>query len=172
MINLRQSKTLCQVDLSIHLELISDAPDCFERPFVADALQLFAQALDVNVDRSRVAEVIKSPDLIKQLVARENPVVIRRKEVKKLKLFRRDLLNLALDFQLIFAERNFNIVKRDRLAVCFFVNALLATENRLYSDGKLLHIKRLHEIIVRAEFKQKHLIKDFILCRNHDDGLV
>ena len=55
------------------LELIPDAPDRLEAPLVRHALELFAQALDMHVDGAAVAEIVKAPDLVEQLIARDRP---------------------------------------------------------------------------------------------------
>ena len=44
------------------------------RPFVADAVQLFAQTLDMDVHRAGVAEVIKAPYLVEKLISCKNMV--------------------------------------------------------------------------------------------------
>ena len=58
------------------LELVANAPYRAEDPLVRNALKLFAESLYVNVNRSRVAEVIKSPYLVKKLIAGENAVAV------------------------------------------------------------------------------------------------
>jgi hypothetical protein len=56
------------------LEFVAYAPNGFEQPSVGDALQLLTQTLDVNVHRTRVSEVIKSPHLVQKLIARKYAV--------------------------------------------------------------------------------------------------
>ena len=56
------------------LELVAHAPDGFKIPFFRDPLKLLPQALDVNINRSGVAEVIKAPDLIEELISRKHPI--------------------------------------------------------------------------------------------------
>ena len=78
----RQQQTDDQRDLTakcrahglLHLELVADAPDRFQVPLIRNALELLAQALDVHVDRARIAEVVKAPDLVEQLIARIDAV--------------------------------------------------------------------------------------------------
>ena len=71
-----------------NLEFISHAPNGFQRPFVAGTLQLVAQSLDVNVNRSGIAGIVEAPDLIEKLISRENVVIIGGKEVKQLQFLR------------------------------------------------------------------------------------
>ena len=66
------------------LEFIANAPDGFKHPFIGNALKLFAQTLNVNVNGSGVTEVVESPNLIKKLVASENSVAVGCKEVEEL----------------------------------------------------------------------------------------
>ena len=49
--------------LAQKLKFISYAPDCLEYPFVGYALKLFAKTLYVNVNCTRVAEIIESQTL-------------------------------------------------------------------------------------------------------------
>ena len=60
--------------LLLGLELVANAPDRFQLPFIRHALELFAQALDVHVDRARISEVVEAPYLIEQLCACEYAV--------------------------------------------------------------------------------------------------
>jgi len=57
-------------------EFISDAPNGFEDPLVADALKFFSESLDVDVNSSGVTEVIEAPDLVEELISCENSVII------------------------------------------------------------------------------------------------
>ena len=55
-------------------KLVPDAPDGLKAPLVRHALQLLAQALDVHIHGSRVAEVVKTPNLVQKLIAGEDAV--------------------------------------------------------------------------------------------------
>ena len=57
-----------------NLELVSDSPDGLQIPLVRHTFQFFSQALDVNVDRARISEIVKAPDLVQKLVAGKDPV--------------------------------------------------------------------------------------------------
>ena len=57
-----------------HLEFVSYTPDGFEAPLFGNTFQLFSQAFDVDINRAGIAKVIKPPDLVKKLVAREHTV--------------------------------------------------------------------------------------------------
>ena len=57
-----------------NLKLVANAPDRFQVPLVGDALQLFSQALDVDIHRPGIAEVVEAPYLVQQLVAGIDPV--------------------------------------------------------------------------------------------------
>ena len=57
-------------------KLISYAPYRLERPFVGYALKLFSESLYVNVNGSRISEIVKSPYLVEKLIAREYSVVV------------------------------------------------------------------------------------------------
>ena len=97
----------------------------------------------MNVDSSRVAEVIEAPDLVEQLVAGEDAVVVRREEVKKLQLLRGDVDRLALELQLVLLAADLYVVELDRLVVVLVVVRRVTAEDSLDSGGKLLRLKRL-----------------------------
>ena len=88
--------------LTEELKLIAHSPNGFEDPLITYTFKLFSESLDVNVNCSGVAEVIKAPYLIKKLISCEHAVVIRCKEVKKLKLLRRNVYSFTLKLKLVF----------------------------------------------------------------------
>ena len=154
-----------------NLELISDAPDGLERPFVTRALQLFAKTLDVNVDGAAVSEIVEAPDLVKKLIAGENAVVICREEIEQNKLLRRQIDDLAADLQLILLKRNFKVIELDHFAVGGVVHCI-SSENGFDTCEYLFHVKRLDDEVVGAELKPQHLVDRFALCGNHYDRLL
>ena len=68
------------------LKLVAYAPNGLYDPLVGHAVKLLAKSLDVYVNGSGVAEVVKAPYLIKKLVACEYAVVIGCEEVEEFKL--------------------------------------------------------------------------------------
>ena len=62
--------------LAEYFKFVAYAPDGFDDPLVRDALELFAESLDVDVNGSGVAEIVESPYLVKKLVTGEYSVVI------------------------------------------------------------------------------------------------
>ena len=58
----------------LRLEFIAYAPYGFERPLIGNALKLFAQALHVYVNGTRIPKIVKAPYLIKKLISGENTV--------------------------------------------------------------------------------------------------
>ena len=87
--------------LAEELELIANAPNGFENPLITYTLKLFSESLDVNVNSSRVAEVIKAPYLIKKLISCEHAVVIRCEEIEQLELLGGDIHSLTLKLKLV-----------------------------------------------------------------------
>ncbi len=57
-----------------HFELISHAPDGFHAPLLGHVLQFLTQTLYVHVHGAGVAEIVKAPDFVQQLVAGVDPV--------------------------------------------------------------------------------------------------
>ena len=64
------------VCLICDIELVSYAPNGLKRPLVRNSFELLAQSFYVNVNRSRVSEIIKSPYFVEQLIACENTIAI------------------------------------------------------------------------------------------------
>ena len=82
-------------------KFITYAPYRFKFPFVGNALKLFAKPFNVDVNRARVAVIFKSPNFVKKLVARENPVGVACKVINKFKLLRRRVNMFAVYGKLI-----------------------------------------------------------------------
>ena len=103
------------------LEFITDAPNSFEKPFIGNAIEFFAQAFDVNVYCARVAEVIKAPNFIEQLVTGENAVIVGSKEIEELEFLGRNINALAAKLEFVFLAADFNVFKFNNFAVagCF-----------------------------------------------------
>ena len=45
----------------------------------------------MDVDRAGIAEIVESPHLVEQLIAREDVIAVRSEEVEELQLLRRDV---------------------------------------------------------------------------------
>lgn len=58
------------------LEFISYAPHGFKDPLVGNTLKLFTKTLYMNVNSSRVSEIIKAPDLIEKLIASKDMIIV------------------------------------------------------------------------------------------------
>ena len=87
--------------LAEELKLVANAPNGFEDPFITYTLKLLSESLDMNINCSGVAEVIKAPYLVKKLISCKHAIVIRCKEVKQLELLRRNINSLTLELKLI-----------------------------------------------------------------------
>ena len=155
----------------VKIELISNAPNGLDDPFVRYACKLFAQALDMYVNGTRVTEIVKSPDLVKKLIACKYSVIVGSKEIEKLKLLGGNVDIFAAELELVFLKADLDILKSDDLVVCLRNACLTAAENCLYSCRKLLVVNRLYHIVVSAELKTEHLVKDLALCACNDDRL-
>ena len=47
----------------------------------------------------------------------------------------------------------------------------ITSEDGFDSRGKLLHLERFNNKVIRTEFKSDYLVENLILSRDHDDGL-
>ena len=60
------------LSIVIDLKLIAYAPYSLQAPLVADIFQFFPQTLDMHVNCAGVAEVVKAPYLVQQLISGVN----------------------------------------------------------------------------------------------------
>ena len=79
----------------LFLDLIADAPDGLEAPLLGGTLQLFTQALDMDINRTGIAVILKAPHLVQQLVAGVDTVGVARQTGQQLQLLGRSLHDLA-----------------------------------------------------------------------------
>ena len=124
------------------------------------------------VNRAGVSEIIEAPDLIKKLVAGEHSVVIGSEEIEKLELLGGNVNGSALELKLVLLEAYLNVFKSDNLLVNGTYVLVATAKNGLYSCGKLSDVKGLYNIIVSAELKSEHLVKDVALGAYHYNGAV
>ena len=152
------------------LELVAYAPNCFDLPLFGDVCKLFAESLDMYVNSSRVAEVVKAPNLVKKLVAGEHSVVVGCEEIEKFKFFGRNVNRLSAELEFIFLKRDLEVVKFYNFGIVAFVTCATA-ENCLYARHNFFCIKGLCDKIVCSELEAQNFVKNFVLCSEHDDGL-
>ena len=103
-----------------YFKFISNAPNRFEYPLIAHALKLFAKALNMYVNCSGVTQIIKSPNLVKELISCENTVSVVGEEIEKLQLLWRNVYWLTAELKLIFLKTDFNVFEFYYFAICFF----------------------------------------------------
>ena len=152
----------------VQLELIAHAPDGLEGPLVAHALQLFPQALDVNIHRPGVAEVIKAPDLVQELVPGKDPVGGGGQVEQQLQFLRGRIHPLALDLQLVGVQVDDQSVKGQ--AAGFDLVPAQTAQDGVDAGQQLFHLKGLDDIVIRAHLQPGDLVDRLALGRQHDDG--
>ena len=123
----------------------------------------------MNVNSTGVSEVVKAPYLIKKRVSCEYAVEVEREEVEKLKFLRRNVYSLTVELKLVLFTAYLNVFKLDRLVVILVVVRGITSEDSLDSRGKLLHLERFNNKVIRTE--SDYLVENLILSRDHDDRL-
>ena len=63
-----------------HFELVAYAPDGLQAPLVRHTLQFLTKTFDVDVNRTGITEIIKTPDLIQKLVSCKLPFRSRSRD--------------------------------------------------------------------------------------------
>jgi hypothetical protein len=153
-------------------KLVAYAPNGFKHPFIGYAFKLFAEALYMYVNGTRVAEIVKSPNLIKKLVSGEHAIIVRREEIKKLELLRGDINALTVELKLILLLADLDIFELDNLIVIGIVMGIATAKNRLDASEKLTHIKGLNNEVVSTELKAYYLVNDLSLRSDHNNRLI
>ncbi|CAN3975112.1 Plasmid mobilization relaxosome protein MobC, partial [Dysosmobacter welbionis] len=98
------------------LELVPHAPHRFQRPLAADVFDLLPQPLDVDIHCPAVAEVVKAPHLIQQLVPGVHPVGGGGQMIQQLQLLGGRVDFLPIHDQLVGVQVNHQLVERQPLA--------------------------------------------------------
>ena len=69
-----QGGLIIDVLFFVHFKFVANTPDGVQLPLGRYAFDLFTQAFYMDVNGSGVAEVVKAPDLVQQLVSGEHSV--------------------------------------------------------------------------------------------------
>ena len=123
----------------------------------------------MHVHGAAVAEVVKAPHLVEQLVAGVDAVGRRRKVVQKLHLLGRRVDLLAVDDQLIGVEVDDELVEGELLALGLAVVAG-AAQHGVHARKQLLDLEGLDDVVVRAHLQAGDLVLGLTLGGEHDDG--
>src|SRR5207302_4069643 len=116
------------------LELVADSVARLDErvPWRA-AVDLLAQTADEDVDGAVAVRLAPTPELLQQLVAREDPAAVERELVEQLELGRSQPAGVAVDVRLHLARVDPQLLDLDRLATLRLGWAHAAPRRRLYS---------------------------------------
>ena len=123
----------------------------------------------MHVHGAAVAEVVKAPHLVEQLVAGVDAVGRGRKVVQKLHLLGRRVDLFAVDDQLIGVEVDDELVEGELLALGLAVVAG-AAQHGVHACKQLLDLKGLDDVVVRTHLQTGDLVLGLALGGEHDDG--
>src|SRR5437868_8605474 len=110
-----------------------------------------------------------APELLQQLVARDDTAALERELVEQPELGRRQLRALPVDVRLDLARVDPQLFDLDRLAARRLLRADASAGCRAYARDELLHGERLDEVVVRAELEGVHAVVLGAAGRNDDD---
>ena len=122
----------------------------------------------MHIDRARVAEVVKAPDIVQELCAGKDPVRALGQEIQQLDLLGRRIDMLARDDEFVSLLIDDQVVKGQLAAVI----GGQAAQHSAHARDHLAHFKRLYNVVVGAKFQAGYLIHGLALGRNHDDRHV
>ena len=125
----------------------------------------------MDVNRAGITVVLKAPDLVQQLVAGVNAVGVTGQAGQQFQLLGRCLDHLALDLELIAVHIQMQVVKVI-YALVFLLLGGGTAQHGLDAGRDLLGVKGLDDVVIRAQFKAKHLVIGLTLCGQHNDGGV
>src|ERR1700730_154508 len=134
------------------------------------------QDMIVNCPGRRV--VFISPDLIKKFFSRHHSVRQSRKKLQQLKFLGRECEPLARARCFHTGKVNFYVVEHQELMWDCVLGCVCDIRNRwvirptpphrsTHASEKLLRAKRLRDIVIRAEFEQKHFVFDLRIRTEH-----
>ena len=116
-----------------------------------------------------VAEVVKAPHLIQQLVAGEHPVGRGRQVVQQLQLFGGRIYPMPINEQFIGVQVDDQFVVRQLLGGGLLLCAG-AAQHGMDARQYLLHLEGLDDVVVGAAFQPGHPVLQLTLGGKHDDG--
>src|ERR1019366_1898044 len=131
---------------------------------VAVRLQFLPQLHHVRVHRPRIRKKLVSPNRIQNHVARQRTVRIVHEIGQQIVFRRRQLEIFALALHDAAFKVHFDLGEVDHLARV----AAGAAQHGANACHQLARAKRLHHVIVGADFQQQHLIDFIAQCAQHD----
>ena len=126
----------------------------------------------MHIHRPALDFHLKAPHLVKQLTAREQLVDVAGKEVQHFQLLRRHLQLLALVEHFVAAQADRQSGEGQRIVVGFFLFLGLPhrpAKHCLDARRHLLAVKRLGDVVVRAQLQPQHLIERLVPRCDHNN---
>ena len=123
-----------------------------------EGLELVPDLAHEDVHRAVPVREPAAPDLLEELVARDDPPLLQRERVEEAELGRRQLDALATDVGLDVERVDRQLLDLDWLAATLVLHADAATSRRAYARDKLFHGERLHEVVVGADLEGVHAV--------------
>ena len=139
-------------------------------------LDLFPEALDVDVYGAGVADVFVAPDVIQQLLSGEYLIGRGRQEIEQLQLLGRHFHRVShiedrvvgqVDGEVRVFHEFACLGRRGRRA-----GWLVPAQHGFYPGHQLFRVKGFDHVIVGAQLQSQHLVKGLALGGQHDDGYL
>ena len=121
----------------------------------------------MDIHGTAVAEIIKSPYLVQQLVAGIHPVGGGCQMVQKLQLLGRRVDLLPVHRQLVGVQVDLQLVEYQLLLG--ILGDLRAAQDRIDAGNELLHFKGLDDIVVSTHLQALDTVKYLALGGDHND---
>ena len=123
----------------------------------------------MDIDGAGVAEIIKPPDFVQQLIAGKNAIRRGSKMIEKFHFLRGSINLFAVNDQFVGVQVNHQLVK-GKLVLRRLLCLLRTAHDRMDSSQKLVYIERLRNIIIGAHFQTVYFVRRFPFCGEHDNG--
>ena len=124
----------------------------------------------MNIHRPGIAEIIKAPDLVQQLIAGVHPIGGGGQIVQQLHLLGGRVHLFAVYGQFKGIHIDDQLVKHQASGFLFRGGAGAAAQHGLNPGQHLFHFKGLGDVVIGAVLQAGNLIVGFTLGGEHDDG--
>src|SRR5439155_26705468 len=145
---------------------IARAADRLDESRSAARLELDAQVFDAHVHEVRIAQIVETPDVLKNLLTRQHLARMPQEQLEQLVLAGGQLQLLAVAAGFAFAGHHLDVVKAQH----FEPTRLHAPKQGAHAGHQLVGIEGLDHVVVGPTVEAADFVDGLVTCRKHQDG--